>query len=148
MSASTKQAIILSYRRLYRHALRAVQYSTPARQTIRKRLQDKYRTGQAADYNEQAIENTIEFLRGAANCKGLEHRIVKRLILVWWWETMSTRNVQQYAYLSLFSISALCTHQNRPKKQAAIEGYLRRTALEPFHFTLQMLNDTMGMCLR
>lgn len=98
MAAPSKEAIALSYRRLYRHGLRAVQYSTPARQTLQKRLQHRYRTGHASDYNEQAIENTIEFLRGAANVKGLEHRIVKRVVFVWWWETANDKYIQQYAH--------------------------------------------------
>ena len=146
MSAPTKKAIIWSYRQLYRHGLRAVQYSTPERQTLRKRLQHKYRTGQAVDYNEQAIANTIEFLRGAANATGLEHRIVKRLIFVWWWETMNPKSFQQYANDAVQRLHP--THKNRMKKPTPIERYLRRTALEPFYFTLQMLDDTMGMCLR
>ncbi len=147
MAAPSKEAIVLSYRRLYRHGLRAVQYSNPARQTLRTRLQQKYRTGHAADYNEQAIENTIEFLRGAANVKGLEHRIVKRVIFVWWWETMNARNVQQYVPLTYRHLHPGLI-QIRTKKASPMEHYLRKTALEPFYFTLQMLNDTMGMCLR
>jgi len=96
MPTQSKEAILLSYRRLYRHALQAVQYAAPARYTLRHRLQSIYRTGVAADYDEQRIENTIEFLRGAAQEQGLEHQIVKRLVHVWWWEAENNKQVKKY----------------------------------------------------
>ena len=96
MQAPSKEAMILSYRQLYRQALRAIQYSSPARQIVQKRIQHMYRTGVATDYNEHKIRNTIEFLHGAAKTKGLEHHILKRLVYVWFWEAMNSKHVTQY----------------------------------------------------
>lgn len=81
----TSQEILRSYRRLYRHAMYAVQYASPARYTLRILLENAYRTGNAADFDAQKINNTITFLEGAAREKGLEHRILKNLLHTWFW---------------------------------------------------------------
>ena len=82
----TAKEIIQSYRQLYRHGLQAVQYSSPARHTLKDRLRRAYRNGTAADFDAEKIENTIQFLSNAAKEKGMEHRIVKNLLHAWWWE--------------------------------------------------------------
>ena len=88
MTASREQ-ILASYRNIYRCALQAVQYSSPARYTVQALLENAYRTGKAADFDNQRIDNTLIFLHGAAKEKGLEHRIVKNLLHTWWWENKS-----------------------------------------------------------
>ena len=85
MTASQQQ-IITSYRSLHRHALHAVQYAVPARYTAAKLIENAYRNGIPADYNQKKVDNTITFLHGAAKEKGLEHRMLKSLLLTWWWE--------------------------------------------------------------
>lgn len=82
----TAKEIVQSYRRLYRHGLQAVQYSSPARHTLKDRLEQAYRNGTAEDFDAQKIEKTIEFLSDAAKETGLANRIVKNLMHVWWWE--------------------------------------------------------------
>ena len=82
----TAKEIVQSYRQLYRHGLQAVQYSSPARHTLKDRLRRAYRNGTAADFDAEKIENTIQFLSNAAKEKGMEHRIVKNLLHAWWWE--------------------------------------------------------------
>ena len=82
----TAKEIVQSYRRLYRHGLQAVQYSSPARYVLRDRLQRAYRDGTAEDFNAEKIEKTIEFLSDATKVSGIEHLIVKNLHHVWWWE--------------------------------------------------------------
>jgi hypothetical protein len=84
--------IILAYRHLYKHGLRAVQYSQPARWTLRNRLREKFRTGTNSEFNQKKIDNTIEFLKGAARERGLEHRIVKRLLHVWHFQPWYLQN--------------------------------------------------------
>lgn len=85
MSPTAKE-IVQSYRRLYRHGLHAVQYSSPARYVLLDRLQRAYRHGIAEDFDAEKIEKTIEFLSDAAKMRGREHLIVKNLHHVWWWE--------------------------------------------------------------
>ncbi|KAI9748078.1 MAG: hypothetical protein M1835_001899, partial [Candelina submexicana] len=88
---ATNLSILHSYRHLYRHCLRAVQYSTPARYTIRDRLRSTYRSRSCSEFNEQRMANTMEFLRGAAREKGMEHKVVKNLAKVWWWREVNER---------------------------------------------------------
>lgn len=87
----TGQEIVRSYRQLYRHGLHAVQYAAPARYTLRILLRNAYRTGNAAEYDAQKINNTLTFLEGAAREKGLEHKIVKNLLHTWYWEVNHTK---------------------------------------------------------
>lgn len=82
----SSQEIVRSYRRLYRHAMHAIQYAVPARYTLRILLENAYRTGNTADFDIQKINNTVTFLEGAAKEKGLEHRILKNLLHTWSWE--------------------------------------------------------------
>ena len=92
----TRQQIVRSYRSLYRHALHAVQYSTPARYTLKALLENAYRTGKQEDYDQNRIDNTLLFLHGAASEKGMEHRILKNLLHTWWWETRKQRSWKEY----------------------------------------------------
>ena len=85
------QEIVRSYRQLYRHGLHAVQYSAPARYTLKILLENSYRNGSAADYDAQKINNTLTFLEGAAKEKGLEHKILKNLLHTWYWEVNRTK---------------------------------------------------------
>lgn len=82
----SSQEIVRSYRRLYRHAIYAVQYAAPAKYTLRILLENAYRTGNAADFDIQKINNTVTFLEGAAKERGLEHRILKNLLHTWFWD--------------------------------------------------------------
>ena len=93
-SAVPSAVIVQSYRQLYRAALQAVQYSAPARFTARARLRHAYRTRASSSYDQQRIDNTLEFLRGAAKQKGTEHRIVKNVLQVLWWEDFQRRRAE------------------------------------------------------
>ena len=83
MSASQKE-IVLAYRHLYQHLLRAVQYSKPARYVVRDQLRNAFRKPTSEPYNPAVISNTLLFLDNAAKSKGLEHRILKNLVHVHW----------------------------------------------------------------
>lgn len=76
--------IIHAYRHVYRHLLCAVQYSKPARYVAQDRVRDAFRNSNAEDYDAERIARTLEFLANAARARGLEHRIVKNLMHVWW----------------------------------------------------------------
>jgi hypothetical protein len=80
----SQKAIIHAYRHLHRHSLRAIQFSKPARYTLRDRVRLAFRKGSAADYEPQKVQNTLEFLQYAARENGLEHKILKNLLFVWW----------------------------------------------------------------
>lgn len=80
----TNVEVIHAYRHLLRAGLRAVQFSKPARFTLRDQLRDSFRDPQAPPLEIDRVERTVEFLNAAASEKGLEHRIVKNLIRVEW----------------------------------------------------------------
>lgn len=81
---TSREAIIHAYRHLWRQGLRAVQFSKPARYTLRDTLRLAFRKGSASEFDPSRIQNTLEFLRYATEQKGLEHKIVKNLMFVWW----------------------------------------------------------------
>ncbi|KAF2494105.1 DUF1763-domain-containing protein [Lophium mytilinum] len=118
--------IVHAYRHLYRHGLRAVQFSTPARYTLRDRLRLAFRTGDPLEFSQSKIDNTIEFLKGATRETGLEHRLLKSFLHVWF-------------------------HQGRPRmprnKNDADQNWTRYTAYDPWNHNIRMLNESMGMCL-
>ena len=78
------EAIVHAYRHVLRHSLRAIQFSKPARFTLRDRLRAAFRKGTANDFDQQKITNTLEFLQYAEEQNGLEHKILKNLLFVWW----------------------------------------------------------------
>ncbi|MCJ1458874.1 hypothetical protein MMC28_009248 [Mycoblastus sanguinarius] len=121
--------IVQSYRNLYRHALHAVQYSSPARYTLRSLLRNAYRTKTAADFDAEKIKNTLTFLHYAGKEKGLEHRLLKNLLHVWWWEANDRKK------------------QDKTLKSASMKTELSQSTIEHFEITLKMLNESMGMCL-
>jgi hypothetical protein len=81
MSNPTHLELIHSYRHMYRALLRAVQYSKPARYIARDQLGEAYRKGQPSNFDSRKITRTLEFLGGAARERGLEHKIVRNLLL-------------------------------------------------------------------
>jgi len=98
-------AVIHAYRNLYRHGLRAIQFSKPARYTLRDRLRLAFRRGSATDLEPQKIQQTIEFLQYATKERGLEHKILKNLLIVWWQQSQGgrgrSRHRASYALQSL-----------------------------------------------
>ncbi|KAF2188198.1 DUF1763-domain-containing protein [Zopfia rhizophila CBS 207.26] len=121
--------ILHAYRHLYRQGLRAVQFSKPARYTLRDRLRLAFRKGNATDFNQQKIDNTIEFFRYATIENGLEHKILKNILLVWWHqETGGFRRVSKNAL-------------------TPTEVEIKVTAFDTFNHNIHMLNESMGMCL-
>ncbi|KAF3799410.1 hypothetical protein GCG54_00002111 [Colletotrichum gloeosporioides] len=71
----------LWYRILYRNALRAVQFSAPARYVVRDQLRAAFRE-KDGKLNHQVCQRTNWFLQNAAQDRGLEHKILKNLINV------------------------------------------------------------------
>jgi hypothetical protein len=73
--------VIHAYRHLYRHGLRAVQFSKPARYVLRDRLRVAFRE-ETAQLDPTGIENTIQFFEAAQRSRGLEHKVLKNLLFV------------------------------------------------------------------
>ena len=82
MTLSIPQA----YRNLYRAALCATLYSSPARFVIRNRLRTSFRAPphkQKYPFDPSRIARTLLFLRSAAEAPNLERRVVRNLVRTW-----------------------------------------------------------------
>ena len=102
-----RYAIVRSYRSLYRHALRAVQYSSPARYTLKNHLRLAYRGSSVEAFSPIRIDNTLLFLKHAAEERGFEHRMLKNLLHVWWWQAQPSRQKKEYVNLTVSKSSGL-----------------------------------------
>jgi hypothetical protein len=143
----SQQAVIHAYRHLYRHSLRAIQFSKPARYTLRDRIRLAFRKGSATDYKPQRIQNTLEFLQYATKQSGLEHKIVKNLLFVWWIQNNGGRskhnpkNAVYVASSSNFNVTQLTFLRTRDELE------VKTTAYDTFNHNIRMLNESMGLCL-
>lgn len=81
MASAQNSNARLWYRILYRNALRAVQFSAPARYVVRDQLRAAFRE-KDGELNHQVCQRTNWFLQNAAQDRGLEHKILKNLINV------------------------------------------------------------------
>lgn len=102
MSASqADRAVVHAYRHLYRQGLKAIHYSTPARYLLLQTLRKAYRSSPAEEFNATKINNTLRFLEQATKVAGMEHRILKNLLMARYWEQDHlAREVR--VYVSLF----------------------------------------------
>ncbi|KAH8687829.1 hypothetical protein BGZ60DRAFT_363362 [Tricladium varicosporioides] len=126
MSAPTQIQIAYAYRHLYRGLLKAVQYSKPARYTALDQLRKSFRNEDPATFDQVKINTTLEFLTGAARETGLEHKILRNLLLVKYWQK----------------------HQSLPRDWRGTAKDMKNTALVNYELTLAMLNKSLGLCLR
>ncbi|KAL1798742.1 hypothetical protein ACET3X_002779 [Alternaria dauci] len=88
-----------------------------------------FRKGSAAEYDPQRIRNTLEFLQYAAKESGLEHKILKNLLFVWWVQN----NGGRLKYI--------------PRNLTRDEVEIKTTAYDTFNHNIRMLNESMGLCL-
>lgn len=81
-----RRAMVHAYRHLYRQGLKAIQYSTPGRHMLLKSLRQSYRSSPSEEFNPAKINNTLRFLERATEVAGMEHKILKNLLLARYWE--------------------------------------------------------------
>ncbi|KAF2265854.1 DUF1763-domain-containing protein [Lojkania enalia] len=121
--------IVHAYRHLYRQGLRAVQFSKPARYTLRSRLRDAFHRGTSTDFFPEKIANTLEFLQYATVENGLEHKILKNILFVWWYQERGGSKKASRKHLTVADVE------------------IKTTAYDTFNNNIKMLNESMGMCL-
>lgn len=86
-----QRAVIHAYRHLYRQGLKALHYSVPARYILLRTLRSGFRLSSPNEFNQQKIANTERFLRKATDFAGLEHKILKNLMIIRYWEQPQVR---------------------------------------------------------
>ena len=87
----TNHEIRLAYRQLFRAALRAVHYSSPAKYQIRDSIRTAFRNEPAERFDARKIANTKEFLRRAEIETGIEHKILRNLLHVRYFQNRAKR---------------------------------------------------------
>lgn len=107
----TQTEVIHAYRHLWRAGLRAVCYSYPARTHLRNLLRRAFRA-KDAQRDERAIKRTIWFLKNAAREVGIEHKIVKNILMVHYWKDF-------------------VAHQERPSWQQIVSGSIPKKSYVP-----------------
>lgn len=80
------RAVLHAYRHLYRQGLKAIQYSSPGRYILLKSLRNSYRSAPSEAFDPAKIANTLRFLERATEIAGMEHKILKNLLLAKYWE--------------------------------------------------------------
>lgn len=141
--AVSKDVVVRAYRHLYRSGLHAVQYSKPARYLLKETLRKAFRKSPASDFSARRIDNTVLFLNNAAAVRGVEHRVVRNILHVRYWEREHARH-PRYASPFLY-LPGLTSSGGRP---LPINSPIRKAGLQRFEDTITMLNESMDLCLR
>lgn len=128
--------VIHAYRHLWRGLLHAVQFSTPARYVARDQLRKAFREETKLEI--RSVNRTVRFLEAAARMRGLEHTILKNMMLTGYYRYYASRTPWKTYEQRL----------GRPKKEKNLEGHLKDTAYKHYDMTIAMLNKSMGLCLR
>lgn len=152
--AASQIEIRQAYRSLYKSFLKAVRYSKPARYIVHERIRDAFHSSPATDFDQSRIQRTLEFADGAARSSGLEHTIMKNLVHVYWGrkDLESRFSGSRYVLVSCFRENLLFGGQanlyrrnvgvNAARTQATNQAYAE------FDRNVQMLNETMGLCIK
>ncbi|KAL4913486.1 hypothetical protein BDW62DRAFT_192475 [Aspergillus aurantiobrunneus] len=128
-----RQTIIHAYRQLYRQGLQAINYSTPSRHVLVRTLRSLFRSLPAQDFDSLRINNTLNFLHKASDVAGIEHKILRNLLMIKYWDQPNVKT-------NLRHLKGLGINQKDPN--------LRKDAREQFSRTLMLLNESLGTCLR
>jgi hypothetical protein len=98
--ASSRQ-IVSAYRNLYKAGLKAVRHAQPARFTLRRILTRAFREEPASSFDEHRVRNTIAFLGDAAKYTGVEHKVVKNVLMIRYWRDRESFPTSLYVYSAL-----------------------------------------------
>ncbi|KAJ5248681.1 hypothetical protein N7468_000132 [Penicillium chermesinum] len=126
-------AVVHAYRHLYRQGLKAIRYSTPARHVLRSTLRSSFRSSPLEDFDQPRIDNTLAFMQRAAETNGLEHKILRNILMTRYWETPQIAKESR-----ILKMLGLGKEEYR----------LRKDASKHFNLTLERLNDSLGTCLK
>ncbi|KXJ97166.1 hypothetical protein Micbo1qcDRAFT_155971 [Microdochium bolleyi] len=126
-----------AYRHLYRGLLHAVQFSKPARYVARDRIRVAFRE-KGAVLDPPSISRTVKFLEAAARERGLEHKVLKNLLV-----TQFFRAREQQKSWKVVKLEQSLRH-----KKTDLNEHMQDTAFYHYDKTVEMLNKSLGLCLR
>ncbi|CAL5870007.1 uncharacterized protein PFLUO_LOCUS4240 [Penicillium psychrofluorescens] len=128
-----QRAVLHAYHHLSRQALKAIRYSVPGRHVLRTTMRNSFRSSPIEDFDPTRIANTLLFLERATRTTGLEHKIVKNILFCRYWELPGARRESKVL---------------RSLGLGNSEHSLRKSAYEQLNSTLELLNQSLGTCLR
>ncbi|KAI9370936.1 hypothetical protein BJX61DRAFT_544142 [Aspergillus egyptiacus] len=128
-----KQAVVYAYRHLYRQGLKAVNYSAPSRHLLLQTLRSSFRSLPPQEFDPVRISKTLNFLQKAAETTGIEHKIVRNLLMLKYWDQYNKRT--DFRLLKGLEIDQK-------------NFYLRKDVRSQFNQTMMLLNESLGTCLR
>ncbi|CAJ2511812.1 Uu.00g074370.m01.CDS01 [Anthostomella pinea] len=128
--------VIHAYRHLYRGLLHAVQFSKPSRYIAQAQLRTAFRE-EGATFDTRSIARTVRFLEAATRTSGLEHSVLKNLLMTAYFRHYHGNRTWKHVQLNV--------KQMKNKKD---QEHVRRTAYKHYDMTVAMLNKSMGLCLR
>ncbi|KAI0518238.1 DUF1763-domain-containing protein [Xylaria bambusicola] len=145
--------VIHAYRHIYRGLLRAVQFSKPSRYTARNQLRRAFRE-KGAQYDARGIARTIRFLDAATRERGLEHKVLKNLLMIAWYRydrsdwklALSEHEAKEKRQVPMIVSQGVVSVNQRLRK--GIEAHMKATVYRHYDMTIAMLNKSMGLCLR
>jgi hypothetical protein len=85
------RVILHAYRHLYKRALLAIRHAPPSRHVLRHTLRSSFRSGDRSDFDPEKIARTLEFLDLAAESTSYEHKIIKNLLHVRYFQQPNMR---------------------------------------------------------
>ena len=83
-----------AYRSLYRSALRGVLHASPARYQIRDTMRAAFSPESGDTFDARRVKNTIKFLQRAGEYKGIEHKILRNLMHVRYWQSAASKDTR------------------------------------------------------
>ena len=122
--------IVRGYRQIYKAALRAVLYASPGRFQVRDSIRTGFRTRPVTAFSPRRIQNTVRFLERAQEHTGMEHKILKNLCFVRYWQNRGKPDLRLVCQQTDLALEA------------------RRNTWAQFDATLTMLNESLDLCLR
>jgi hypothetical protein len=94
MKMDRNKQLTRAYRSLYRCALRGVLYASPARHQIRDTMRAAFHPDSGDTFDARRVKNTIQFLQRAGEYSGMEHKILKNLVHVRYWQSAASRDTR------------------------------------------------------
>lgn len=86
--------LVQAYRSLYRTALRAVHNASPAKYQVRDTMRAAFSADSKDTFDPRRVKNTVEFLERAGTHTGLEHKILRNLIHVRYWQSAASKDTR------------------------------------------------------
>ncbi|ODQ53988.1 hypothetical protein SAICODRAFT_6770 [Saitoella complicata NRRL Y-17804] len=121
------------YRKFWRQAHRSVMWVSPQRFVIASKLSSAFRSPTPQDLDPVRQANTLAFLKSAAETLGVEHRVVKTLCFVHWSRYYDLKTAMK----------------PYPKQAKNFKEWLfEYEAYDNYEKCLQMMNDSLKLCLR